>query len=196
MMPFWIGMAYISPDIGGILGLLGLLLFGFLFIASAFFIYACHQLMKFSLLVSIEANGIILRHYGFISWNKIEKIGYDKIGLVFQFSLLERTSDMPSECWRPNLHTIRYQGNRVLAFFRTEGFGLNAEGKNVDWRDVLLSLECYYGLWLDPTLKQEKDGLPQLDGKKLTETIRAKKDGIKFGEKYKDMVAAFNATRS
>lgn len=163
---------------------------------NIFMIYTWAKVFRNPLYLSIHETGITLREFGFVHWGDIEEIGYDPLGLAFHFWLSDTADEYPNSGW-DLLGNIRYSrnGDEVLAFMRTtEMLGLTCSGKRSDWRDVLLSLECYYGLWLDPTLKQEKDGVPQLDGKKLTETIRAKKDGIKFGEKYKDMVVAFNAT--
>lgn len=148
------------------------------------------------MLLCVEANGIILRHFGFVPWHNFEKIGYDRMGLAFQFKVSEHSDVMPPQCWVPNFKTIRYRENRVLAFFRTEDLGLNVESKSSDWQHLLLNLKCFYGIWIDPSLREEKGGVPQLDGKRLTEVLTTRKDGIKFDEKYKDMIASFNATGS
>ena len=194
MMPFCGWIIYSAPYIGGVQGLATGLLFSVLFVMGILILYMSRELLKSPMLLCIEANGIILRHFGFIPWNNFEKIGYDKMGLAFQFRIGEHTDLMPVRCWVPNFKTIQYRDSRVLAFFRTEELGLKVESKDADWRDLLLNLECFYGIWLDPSLKEEKDGVPQLDGKRLTEVLETKKGAIKFGEKYKDMLISFKAS--
>lgn len=170
---------------------------------SSFIIFLCAMLVliilswiklfRDPLYLSIQDDGFVLREFGFIHWKNIEEIGYDSLGLAFQFRSADTADAYPSSGWN-FLRNIRYRDGRVLAFMRTtEMFGLNCSGEKADWREVLLNLECYYGLWLDPTLKQEKDGMPQLDGKRLKEVIQAQKHGIKFGNKYKDMARAFTS---
>jgi hypothetical protein len=127
----------------------------------------------------ITGSGVIFHNLKEIPWQSVHKISLNEEGIVFLFDAPEAVRIPRKFFWY-----VREKAGLVLMTLRTEKISLDTPTLQ-----IAADLQLKYAIYLEPSRGYGRDTPIEVIYKRIEEEKR----GIRFFEKYEDILAAFNA---